>query len=136
MSSLSVVNDSSVSRSDVLERTVPVVISTAQSLDFNTNGFSTGGGVVSSSGVLYYICGAATTMTFPVNYSRYKGRVVHISGNGGAVSVPASNVVSSGSVVDISGTSVNGSTLVSSGQWVSLICDGSTGWLVFATDSA
>lgn len=128
MSSLSLVNDLSVSRSDVLERTAPVVISTTQTLDFNSSGFS-------PLGALYYICGAATTITFPVNYSRYKGRVVHISANGGAVSVSASSTTS-GSVFDITGSSVNGTEIASSGRWLSLICDGSTGWLVFATDSA
>ena len=125
MSSLSIVNDSSVSRSDVLERTSPVVISSASTLDFNTNGFK--GGV-------YYICGAATTMTFPVDYARYKGRVVHVSGNGATVSLSASGT-SSGVVYSVSGSSLNGGSLVTSGVWASLICDGSTGWLVFATDS-
>ena len=127
MSSLSVVNDSSVSRSDVLQNTSPVVVSSASSLDLNANGIQS----------LYYICTAATTMTFPVDYGRYKGRVVHVSGNGATATVAQSGA-SSGAVFSVSGTAVNNAgsaALAVSGTWVSLICDGSTGWLVFATDA-
>ena len=129
MSSLSVVNDSSVSRSDVLQRVAPVVVSSATALDFNANGFG---------GALYYICSAATTMTFPVDYGRFKGRVVHVSGNG-AIATVAQSGASSGAVFAITGgaaiNAAGSATLAASGTWVSLICDGSTGWLVFATDS-
>ena len=127
MSSLSVVNDSSVSRSDVLQNTFPVVVSSASSLDLNANGIQS----------LYYICTAATTITFPVDYGRYKGRVVHVSGNG-AIATVAQSGASSGAVFSVSGTAVNNAgsaSLAISGTWVSLICDGSTGWLVFATDA-
>ena len=127
MSSLSVVNDSSVSRSDVLQNTSPVVVSSASSLDLNANGIQS----------LYYICTAATTMTLPVDYGRYKGRVVHVSGNGATATVAQSGA-SSGAVFSVSGTAVNNAgsaALAVSGTWVSLICDGSTGWLVFATDA-
>jgi hypothetical protein len=128
MSSLSVVNDSSVSRSDVLQNTSPVVVSSASSLDLNANGIQS----------LYYICAAATTMTFPVDYGRYKGRVVHVSGNGAAVTVAQSGA-SSGAVFAITGgaaiNAAGSATLAASGTWVSLICDGLSGWLVFATDA-
>jgi len=127
MSSLSVVNDSSVSRSDVLQNTLPVVVSSASSLDLNANGIGSG----------LFICTAATTITFPVDYGRYKGRVVHVSANGAAATVAQSGA-SSGAVFSVSGTAVNNAgsaTLAASGTWLSLICDGSTGWLVFATDA-
>ena len=129
MSSLSVVNDSSVSRSDVLQGTVPTVISSASSLDFNVNGFG---------GALYFICAAATTMTFPVDYGRYKGRVVHVSGNGAAATVAQSGAASGAVFAITGGAAINAAgsaTLAASGTWVSLVCDGSSGWLVFATDS-
>ena len=129
MSSLSVVNDSSVSRSDVLQNTLPVVVSSASSLDLNANGIQS----------LYYICTAATTMTFPVDYGRYKGRVVHVSGNGATVTV-AQVGASSGAVYAVGtvATPINNAgsaTLAASGTWLSLICDGLAGWFVFATDA-
>jgi hypothetical protein len=126
MSSLSVVNDSSVSRSDVLQRTV--LMATGTALDFHANGFN---------GTLYVICTSATTLTLPADYGRYKGRVLHVSGNGAAATV-AQSATSSGAVFDITGgTAINAggsASLAASGAWVSLVCDGSTGWLVFAKD--
>ena len=125
MSSFSVVDDSSVSRSDVLQRMVPVLVTSNQ--DFNANGFGAGNS-------MYYICTSAVALTFPVDYGRYKGKIVHVSGLGAAVTVPASGA-SSGVVTSITGGAVNGGTLVASGAWATLVCDGSSGWLVMATDS-
>ena len=128
MSSLSIVDDSIVLRSDVIQRTAPVFLST------NTD-LSAGFGV---NNPMIYICTAGLTLTLPVDYTRHKGKILHVVGSGGAVSVPQSSATAPPVFPTTSSTVASNAagpaTLVASGAWASLVCDGSTGWLIFASD--
>ena len=128
MSSLSIVEDSSVLRSDVIPRLAPVFLTANTDLS---------AGIIPNNSMIY-ICTSALTLTLPADYARNKGRVIHVVGSGAAVSVPLAATGTSGAVFSTSGgTAINNAgtvPLAASGAWASLVCDGSTGWLVFATD--
>ena len=107
---------------------LPVTVTTA--LDLNASGLT--------STNLYYIMnpGGSVAVTFPVNYSANRGRVLHflnISAN--AITVPASGA-SSGVAKNLQTGNFNGGNLLAgaaAGSWVSLVCDGTSGWLAFAS---
>lgn len=90
---------------------------------------------------LYYRInsGGAFTLTLPANYSLYKGRVLHlVNGVANTVTVAASS--SSSGLIRMLDNSTNGSGTVqiftnTVGQWISLVCDGSTGWFAFSSSA-
>ena len=91
---------------------------------------------------LYYriSSGGAFTLTLPANYSLYKGRVLHLVNGSGtnAVTVPSSS--SSSGLIRMLDNSTNASATVtvlsaSLGAWISLVCDGSTGWFAFSSSA-
>jgi hypothetical protein len=128
MSSLSIIDDSMVTRSDVLARTLPVILTGSK--NFNTDGFGEGNS-------MYFICNpsAAMTITLPVNYAAYKGKVLHFSLHAAQnLAVPASGA-SSGVVTGLNGSSVNGTNLLTAaGSFATLVCDGSSSWIVVMRD--
>jgi hypothetical protein len=82
---------------------------------------------------MYFTVSVASTLTFPANYQQFKGRVFHIVNQSvGLVSIPQSGS-SSGAVYALTGGALNGvggaTLLAASGNWVTVVCDGSTGWL-------
>ena len=109
---------------------LPVTVTTA--LDLNASGLT--------STNLYYIMNpnAPVAVTFPVNYAANKGRVLHfLNISSSAISVPVSGA-SSGVTRNLTSTGTfNGGTLLAAatatGSWVSLVCDGTSGWLAFAS---
>ncbi len=134
MSSLSIVDDSSVLRSDIVARLQPVIL---------TGNTDLSGGFGNANSMIY-ICTAAVTLTLPNDYARHKGKILHVVGAGGNVIVPsvltptfcgAVFPTTSSTVAINAAASPATGTLAASGSWASLVCDGSTGWLVFATDS-
>lgn len=140
MSTVNIVNDllnvQTLSQVVVSSRDrVPVAVGNAD-LNLNTLGLT-------NSNMYYTVTpSAARTITLPVNYSSYKGRVLHFlnySSAAVAVTVPTVST-SSGAVYSQSATTAsNASTAYTlfapstQGYWVSMVCDGSTGWLIFAS---
>jgi hypothetical protein len=88
---------------------------------------------------MYYNVNAATvavTLTLPANYATYRGRVLHfVNGANFIVSIAATISGTNGSVIGLDGASLNNATLLAAtaGKWASLVCDGSSGWYVFAS---
>lgn len=115
MSSLSIVNDSVVSRSDVLQGVLPVFLSANTDL---SSGFG-------NSSSLYYICTAALTITLPTDFARHRGKIVNISSHVGAVS-------SAANVKTIAGGTTT-TLCAGAGNWVTLLCDGSA-WNIIMSD--
>ena len=110
---------------------VPVTVTTT--LDLNASGLS--------STNCYYIMnpGASVAVTFPVNYAANRGRVLHFLNIANfAITVPASGA-SSGVAKNLTTGNYNGGNLLpavgatTTGVWVSLVCDGTSGWLAFAS---
>lgn len=129
MSFTSVVNDTvNVSDPSAPQPRVPVLLSS--NTDLNALGL---GSACGSN--MYYITTAPLQLTFPANYSSYQGRVIHVLSYNGAVTVPASSATSGVvSRIDTGGAPINGgSLLLIAGNWATLVCDGSTGWLVAMT---
>ena len=129
-------------RSDVLPRVLPVILSASTNL--NTAGFDPGNTMI-------YICNAAgIVLTLPgsiaggADYARYKGKIIHVvASTANVVSVAQENTTAgtlSGAVYALAGATgkINGlgsATLVPASGWTTLVCDGSTGWLIFGSDS-
>jgi len=93
---------------------------------------------------LYYriSSGGAFTLTLPANYSLYKGRVLHlVNGVSGAWSIIVAQSSASSGLIRMLDNSTNASGTVtifgatSLGQWISLVCDGSTGWFAFSSSA-
>ena len=91
---------------------------------------------------LYYRINStgAFTLTLPANYSLYKGRVLHlVNGATNLINVAASST--SSGLIRMLDNSTNSSGTVqvfptnAVGQWISLVCDGSTGWFAFSSSA-
>jgi|694.fasta_scaffold08321_4 hypothetical protein len=127
--SLSVVNDNVMASSSLAPQArLPLVIPSA-TYDLNALGLGPAPGPT-----MYFVAtSAVTTLTLPVNYSSNKDRVLHFSSQNGAVTV-AQVGVASGAVFSTAGVNINSAgavaLLAATGNWATLVCDGSTGWLV------
>ena len=89
-----------------------------------------------SSANLYYRINSsgAFTLTLPANYSAYKGRVLHIVNGTAAHTVSTAAVTtSSGALYNTAGSATTTFLAGASGNWATLVCDGSTGWYVVAS---
>ena len=91
---------------------------------------------------LYYRINStgAFTLTLPANYSLYKGRVLHLVNGNGTYTVTVAASSSSSGLIRMLDNSTNASSTVtvlsaSLGAWISLVCDGSTGWFAFSSSA-
>jgi len=104
-----------VTRADVLQSTVPLVLGGNRDLTVDINNNRT-----------YFICTAALTLTLPAASSYYRGRVIHVSSHVGTVNTAGGTV-----------TGLNGSTITTllsgAGNWATLVCDESS-WVVVMAD--
>ena len=95
---------------------------------------------LSSTNLYYRIASSgAFTLTLPANYSLYKGRVLHLV-NGVANTVTVAQSSASSGLLRMLDNSNNSAGTVgiftaSIGQWISLVCDGSTGWFAFSSSA-
>lgn len=109
---------------------LPVELPTAAgtSADLHASGLS-------STNLYYRInSSGAFTLTLPANYSAYKGRVLHLV-NGAANAVTTAAVSStSGALYNTAGSATTTFLAAAVGNWATLVCDGSTGWFVVASN--